>query len=52
MASLKGIIDSLFAVAGAEMKKNRILKLARFLILNPEKELATSAKKGINSFTG
>merc|ERR1712127_299105 len=48
---VKGVIDALFAVACAEIKKNGNFKFAGFLNLKLKKKLASPAKKGINSFT-
>merc|ERR1712071_504059 len=48
---VKGVIDALFAVACAEIKKNGNFKLAGFLNLKLKKKPATPAKKGINPFT-
>merc|ERR1711862_503558 len=48
---VKGVIDALFAVACAEIKKNGNFKLAGMLNLKLKKKPATPAKKGINPFT-
>merc|ERR1712226_1671918 len=48
---VKGVIDALFAVACAEIKKNGNFKLAGMLNLKLKKKSATPAKKGINPFT-
>merc|ERR1711868_199026 len=48
---VKGVIDALFAVACAEIKKNGSFKLAGMLNLKLKKKPATPAKKGINPFT-
>ena len=46
-----GVIDALFDVACAELKKNGNFKLAGMLNLKLKKKPATPAKKGINPFT-
>merc|ERR1712149_113826 len=48
---VKGVIDALFAVACAEIKKHGNFKLAGMLNLKLKKKPATPAKKGINPFT-
>merc|ERR1712078_284111 len=48
---VKGVIDALFAVACAEIKKNGSFKLAGMLNLKLKKKPASPAKKGINPFT-
>merc|ERR1712054_504424 len=48
---VKGVIEALFAVAAAEIKKNGSFKLAGMLNLKLKKKPATPAKKGINPFT-
>merc|ERR1711862_836604 len=48
---VKGVIDALFAVACAEIKKNGNFKLAGMLNLKLKKKPATPAKKGINPLT-
>jgi len=48
---VKGVIEALFAVACAEIKKNGNFKFAGFLNLKLKKKPASPAKKGINPFT-
>merc|ERR1712178_498531 len=48
---VKGVIEALFAVACAEIKKNGSFKLAGMLNLKLKKKPATPAKKGVNPFT-
>merc|ERR1711982_303067 len=48
---VKGVVDALFGVACAEIKKNGNFKLAGMLNLKLKKKAATPAKKGINPFT-
>ena len=48
---VKGVVDALFGVACAEIKKNGNFKLAGMLNLKLKKKPATPAKKGINPFT-
>merc|ERR1712028_323603 len=48
---VKGVVESLFGVACAEIKKNGTFKLAGMLNLKLKKKPATPAKKGINPFT-
>jgi nucleoid DNA-binding protein len=48
---VKGVIEALFAVACAEIKKNGNFKLAGMLNLKLKKKPATPAKKGVNPFT-
>merc|ERR1719329_1893359 len=48
---VKGVIDALFAVAAAEIKKNGAFTMAGMLKLKLKKKPATAAKKGINPFT-
>merc|ERR1712227_687662 len=48
---VKGVIDSLFGVACAEIKKNGNFKLGGMLNLKLKKKAATPARKGINPFT-
>merc|ERR1719174_76681 len=48
---VKGVVESLFGVACAEIKKNGNFKLAGMLNLKLKKKAATPAKKGINPFT-
>merc|ERR1712224_263402 len=43
---VKGVIEALFAVAAAEIKKNGSFKLAGMLNLKLKKKPATPAKKG------
>ena len=47
---MKGVIDALFGVACAEIKRNGNFKLAGSLHLKLKTKLATPAKKGINPF--
>merc|ERR1712216_39460 len=48
---VKGVIDALFGVACAEIKKNGNFKLGGMLNLKLKKKPASPAKKGINPFT-
>jgi nucleoid DNA-binding protein len=48
---VKGVVDALFGVACAEIKKNGNFKLGGMLNLKLKKKPATPAKKGINPFT-
>ena len=48
---VKGVIESLFAVARGEIKKNGNFKLAGMLNLKLKKKPACAAKKGVNPFT-
>merc|ERR1712224_858650 len=48
---VKGVIDALFGVATAEIKKNGAFAMAGMLKLKLKKKPATPAKKGINPFT-
>jgi len=48
---VKGVIEALFGVACAEIKKNGNFKLAGMLNLKLKKKPASPAKKGINPFT-
>merc|ERR1712028_136517 len=47
----KGVVEALFAVACAEIKKNGSFKIAGMLNLKLKKKAASPAKKGINPFT-
>ena len=48
---VKGVVDALFGVACAEIKKNGNFKLAGMLNLKLKKKPATPAKKGIHPLT-
>merc|ERR1712071_549593 len=48
---VKGVVESLFGVACAEIKKNGNFKLAGMFNLKLKKTATAAAKKGINPFT-